>query len=249
MIKTARKWFTLAEVLFSCMIIVITSMVLTPCFLKVHQNAITTRCIHNLTQLGVIWLKYAADNYGYAMPGAFYNGDSDRISFLTYIHNHYKIPEDILICPALTDETCFNPCDYDSKVQYMLTKGGYIMNTISDTSGAPEELKGYQGWPYSSKSPRIKLSQIKNLSEKIVMVCACACPKSINSKSGWNSDMSSLRSWQETDHGELPTTSGKNKRDVGNSHDGKFCALMGDGSVVVKDKSEWNEWAIRKMTE
>lgn len=59
-----------------------------------------------------------------------------------------------------------------------------------------------------------------------------------------SADAKGIVSFRETDHGELPTDSGSDKRDVGNHHNERFNSLMGDMHVETIKESEHDQWVI-----
>jgi hypothetical protein len=83
---------------------------------------------------------------------------------------------------------------------------------------------------------------------KLYIMDALQRPATYASNAGWNSDLTGITYWTETDHGPIPTTvAGSGYRDVGLHHGFAFNALHGDGHVerVRSGGSVADRWVVR----
>ena len=202
-------------------------------------------CKSRLSDLGKMSMLFSSDNRNFSLASTYYPTINDRVSFMSILINEgYTKTKDSFICPSMDDDRRFNPHDINSVLGQKLNEGSYIMNTVSTFKGGPKVPKGAQGWA-SSSLKRLHYTMVKNPANSIYIVDAIERPEEYTSKYHWATDMSSLRSWKETDHASLPTTSGTDKRDVGLHHSGfSFNVLFGDGRVENRSSTEAKEWIV-----
>jgi len=252
-----RDRFTLIELLIVIAIISILAGIFLPALQKARDKARESLCFNNLKQIGYVTGNYTEDNEGFVPPSvAVEGGGSDEIGWPNLLANSYDMKnERTFQCPAFIEDSQFyNPSTYSASGSFDLDKCSYIMNTISKGKWNGADIGGAKssestGWGKNSRNP-VKFVQVKDPSSKIYIVDCLRRPLTYTSESGWNSDMTGITRYLETDHGPIPTSSaGENYRDVGNHHNynyntcsGTYNATYGDahaGSIRDSDPFQW----------
>ena len=129
-----------------------------------------------------------------------------------------------------------------------LDRGSYVMNTIAvdewggaQISANPAEATG---WGDNASNP-VKISQVAKFSETVFVLDFVACDLSNHTAAQWGSDARSLRSYSETDHGQIGY--GTDKRDVGWHHNNSFNLLMGDSHVENLRRTQPDQWVASRL--
>ena len=264
-----RMDFTLNELLVVMGVIAITMSLILPAVAGVKRKAYEASCKGNLRQIGQCSMNYVNDFNGYVVPSYFYD-DGDEISFMTYFFNNGIDEEGMFRCPQYGEEDFFDPEAYDESVhpgKKTLAKGSYVFNTVHDWDGsggchAPDltgidptltnsvERKRAKGWTSDSNafSPLRMIKARKPAATIYITDFIRKVPSyrgSVGDRSNRRQDASSLTGWTETDHGDLPVTTGSECRDVGEHHSGGFNVLYGDGHadlLLISNPEQWVAW-------
>lgn len=253
--KDRAERFTLIELLFVVAIISILAGIFLPALQKARGKAKESLCFNNLKQIGYITANYIEENQDFVLPSVVVE-DSDQIGWPNLLANFYNMKnEKNFQCPEFTEYSQFyNPSTYSAQGSFDLDKCSYIMNTISGGKWNGANIGGADpaestGWGISSRIP-VKFIQVKNPDSKIYIVDCIRRPSTYKSDLGWNSDMTGIIRYLETDHGPVPTSlAGENYRDAGNHHNynyttcsGTYNAIYGDahaGSVRDSNPIQW----------
>lgn len=247
--------FTLIELLVVITILSILAGIFLPAIQKARDKAKESFCFNNLKQIGYVTANYAEDNQDYVPPSVVVEG-GDQIGWPNLLANSYDMKnEKTFQCPAFIEDSQFyNPSTYSGPDTFDLDKCSYIMNTISKGKWNGAEIGDANpakstGWGTNSQNP-VKFIQVKSPDSKIYIVDCLRKPSSYKSDFGWNSDMTGITRYLETDHGPIPTSAaGENYRDTGNHHNynyntcsGTYNVIYGDahaGSVRDSDPIQW----------
>ena len=240
-----RRPFTLLELIVILAVLTILSTLITEVIARSKYKCNEVSCLSNLAQIGNMSQLFSSDNNYYSLPSTFYQGDDDKVSFISILANQYcQNSIDVFYCPQMDIEKCFNPNDSNSPAAIRVDCGSYIMNSIRSFRGAPRVPKYSQGWSSSSKD-MLHYSCVISPASSIFITDAIERPDEYKSKYHWSTDMSSLISWDETDHGIIPTTTGADRRDVGIHHyNYSFNVLFGDGHAQNKFMSQVEDWVV-----
>ncbi len=232
--------FTLVELLVVIGIISILSAMLLPALNLVKARVASTTCKSNLKQIGYAAFCYSNENNEYVMPADLEDAGGYR-SWINFLYADLKSKK-LFVCPALTDEECFDP--YGGSAVVDIDKGSYIMNNIKsgNWNGASITTNpdSSTGWGNGSTNP-IRITRLTKTDEKILILDFVKCMPS-HTPANWGSDARSLNSYLETDHG--PYGYGTDIRDAGRHHLKFFNALMGDQHVTDIRESEPDQWVV-----
>jgi prepilin-type processing-associated H-X9-DG protein/prepilin-type N-terminal cleavage/methylation domain-containing protein len=242
------KKYTLIELIMVVSILGVLIGIVIPELIGATGNAKNVACKHNLHEIGLAISLYENDHRCEVMAAEFVKMNNDRVNFLTLLYTEgYMNNKDVFLCPSMEIDKTYTPANYNDKDRKRVENASYIMNSISNFKGCKKFANPYDltGSRKNDLELPVKTLKIQNPHGKIFIVDAIERPDEYKSKLHWNKDMSALTSYSETDHGELPVTSGYKKRDVGMHHlGGSFNALYFDGHVETKKETEPEEWVL-----
>ena len=253
---TRTAGFTLLELLVVITIIAILASLLLPALANGRAQAKDIFCRGNLRQVGCAAFTYPDDYNSWTMPAIFlFNSGADEVGWANFLTDTGALAgNQLFLCPEVPADDAYVPRAYDASGHATIPRCAYVMNTIGAGatfwSGAPFTLDPTRcsGWGTSSETP-VRFQEIKAPHDKIFIVDALRRPATYASTSGWNSDLTGITYWSETDYGPLPTTAaGYQYRDAGNHHRGAFNLLAGDAHVERQDQpySTPRRWAARE---
>jgi prepilin-type N-terminal cleavage/methylation domain-containing protein/prepilin-type processing-associated H-X9-DG protein len=139
----SRPGFTLVELLVVIGIIAVLIAILLPALAKARFQATLTACASNQRQLGAAMLMYANANHGFLPRFDLTGGGQANLSdllggpdgFFSYFNSKYKLPKDVLFCPAGNTET------YDY-IFNNFNSGAHPMQAISYSLWVPHKSNG-----------------------------------------------------------------------------------------------------------
>ncbi|MHC4873833.1 MAG: type II secretion system protein [Planctomycetota bacterium] len=242
--------FTLIELMVTIAIILILCGILVPALETSHKSAVTTGCIQNLKQIGIISAAYISDSNNYVYPALPESPVGHWINWM-YFHGAEGTAA-LFQCPEVGKEDDFNP--YGGNGDYSGIKdASYIMNIIGTSSVTQNEAwgdpvvpyagqytgKDKYGWTTGDSSDPLKITEAINPAGTI-LITDIAAPLT-NSSTG-----KGIYRFIETDHGIFDSnnngTSNAGERKVGFQHNNRFNALYGDGHCKTIEKSKPDEW-------
>jgi len=238
-----RKSFTLIELIAIMATVTLLTGLLSEVLANSKNEIKKATCINNLSQIGKMAVEFSSDNQNYSLPSTFYPSSGDKVNFLSVLLNQNDANScDTFTCPSMEEDKLFDPYDSDDPFDKVIDEGSYIMNSIGTFTGSPQVPANAQGWSHSSLE-LLHNTRIRKPAETFYILDAIERPDTYTSQYFWSVDMSALRSWRETDHALLPTTTGSNRRDVGYHHtNASFNVLFGDGRVANRLISQTDEW-------
>ena len=155
--RRSSPGFTLVEVLVVIAIISMLIAILLPVLANVRDQAVHTRCLSNLRQIGMAFLNYEADHGRF--PGHPYEA-GDTMAFPASIRGPrfdtrvilkpYVNP-DFFVCPGVRS---WKPTESTAtliNVDYVITPGYYADATLSDPSDAHSAVFAPKFWTKSAK--------------------------------------------------------------------------------------------------
>ena len=247
--------FTIVELLVVIAIIAILAGMLLPSLTRAMDKAKEIQCLGNLRQIGFAACTYCDECDGVIMPSVFrFNGGSDEVGWVNYLANTTSLTHvDLYRCPVFKKTEFYTPRAFDTAGHAVVPDSSYVMNTIGEGganwagSGITSDPTCSSGWGTSSETP-IMVQSVRAPDEKLYIMDTLQRPATYASNVGWNSDMTGITYWTETDHGPIPTTlAGSGYRDVGLHHGYGFNALYGDGHMarVRSGGSVADQWVVR----
>ncbi len=234
--------FTLVELLTAVMIMAILLGLLLPVLSSARMKAREVGCKSNLKQIGLGVTMYIDDHKGYTLPSNFSVG-SENYSWIDYLHASDLENAGVFKCPEIPDGVCFNPYGGSAMPEIIpnpVKQASYVMNVIQPGAWAGANLTTdptkSHGWGKDSNTP-VHTARVRDPSAKIVITDCFIKP---DGQTITSADARGIMRFEETDHG--PVT----ERDVGNHHQERFNALMGDCRVVdfQDDSSGHNQWVV-----
>lgn len=249
----AGRSFTLVELLVVVAIIGIIASLLLNALGGAMRKVRGIQCTSNLRQIGLASYTYADENNGVVMPSVLVEGNgADLVGWANYLANNTEVRQDAIFrCPEFAAQECYVPFEYDAAGHRAIPRCSYVMNTIAEGAWGAAAISTpaarSSGWGNNSQNP-IKAQCVRDPSAKIYLLDALPRPPSYGSTLAWNSDLTGIVHWQETDHGPFPTTlAGSSYRDVGVHHNWGFNAIYGDNHVSwIRDgNSPPDQWVVR----
>ena len=245
----ARLRFSLVELLVVILIILMLAGALLPVLGRALAKARTSLCLSNTKQIGAACISYATEFDTY-MPPALTAAPSEH--WLNYLYVDYVDRRaDLLACPALAEDECFNP--YGGEGPYAeLTQAGYIMNIIRETgvngwSCLPADIStDYDrsfGWIDGTSTRPVRLARVREPAAKVYQ--ADAAP-------ALNNPMTAIGIARitETDHGPVdPDGNGvvnAGERQTGWLHGGRCSVMFGDGHAAEREHTQQEEWNVHQ---
>ncbi len=257
--RRASRLFTVIELCVVIAVVVILTGMLLPALADARRKAYEASCKGNLRQIGQCAGGYTLDSNGYVMPSNFDFGN--QVSFMTYLHNNGVDAPGLFKCPEYREADFVDPEDYNadpSKKQ--LKDGSYILNTVYEWGSSSPDLTAIdpvlstksraKGWTSASNaySP-LRVVKARKPAGTIYVTDfirkVSSYQGNAGSKSSRSNDAESLKGWLETDHGDLPRTTGVDCRDVGEHHSGGTNTLYGDGHatlLLISNPEDWIAW-------
>lgn len=257
-----KRKFTLVELLVVIAIITILMAMLLPVLGNARRTAREIACLGNLKQVGLACSNYMNENNAYAIPAYLkLKGGSDEVSFMCYFYNNGIESKDVFQCPAMYG-TPSPPAQYDDiPPNKELTKGSFVINTIRDWNTESRNMYNafmgtsytatymdnhFRGWSGGNNAyTPVKITRVPDFASKIYILDGYKKPDAMANNT-WKSDIQSLYTWTETDHGDVPTGStGASLRDVGFHHlRYGFNVLFGDLHAKSRRVTQVEEWYV-----
>lgn len=251
--RDGRAGFTLLELVVVMAILAVIASILLSALAKAMMKVRETQCKSNLRQIGLIATTYADEQDNVVMPSVFVEaGGAEEIGWANYVANNTELnQEQLFVCPSFAPRECYTPYEYDSGGHRVIPRCSYVMNTIAEGGWGNAAISSLavrsSGWGSNSQNP-IKIQSVQAPHSKIYMLDALPRPATYTSLVGWNSDLTGIVHWKESDHGFFPTTAaGANYRDVGVHHNWGFNVIFGDTHVEwMRDgASQPDQWVVR----
>ena len=238
--------FTLIELLVVTAVIAILAAMVLPVLEEARGAARAISCTNNLRQIGISHAMYVNAHDGYVV-NACEEGKVGSWVNCMFVETDLT-NESFYRCPSLSHAACFNPYggigpyDVDIHVSYLMNAcraGAWGTAPIPH----PDDSWGWTASMSYSYTQPIRLTTSHNPSGTIFMT-ETSDKLSLMTSGSYKAEAGKhINRFTQTDHGvPINGNSSAEYRRVGDHHNGKFNALMGDGRVTAMQESEPGQW-------